>query len=146
MRRYTVMFKALADETRLRLLRLILEAGHPVCVCELADALGLPLYHVSKHLAILRQAGLVVDDRRGTWVDYAPSRESPLLVDICEMVRRRITGPRFERDLQRLRVRLGLRQEGQCVLGPGHPLANSALAHAGLTDSTPADSDKEERS
>ncbi len=137
------MFKTLADETRLRLLKLILEAGHPVCVCELADALGLPLYHVSKHLAVLRQGGLVVDDRRGTWVHYAPSQDSLLLADICQVVRRRITGPLFDRDLERLHVRLGLRQGGQCVLGPGHPLANSALADAGLTDSTPADSEEE---
>ena len=70
MNMYMSGFKALSDLTRLRALRMILISGSPLCVCELSEALGLPQYQVSKHLAILRQAGLVTDSRVGTWVYF----------------------------------------------------------------------------
>lgn len=132
MREYIRLFKALADGTRLRILKLICESGQKTCVCELADALDLPSYQVSKHLAVLRQSGLVVDDRSGTWVSYEPSGEPTMLRELYEFLRRQVRGPQFDRDLKRLRIRLALRQEGQCVLGPGHPLAAAAYDRAGL--------------
>ncbi len=68
---FTYGFKALSDLSRLRALRMLLTAEGPVCVCELADALGLPQYQISKRVAILRQACLVTDSRIGTWVCYS---------------------------------------------------------------------------
>jgi ArsR family transcriptional regulator len=62
-------FKALADEHRLRILATISRAGE-VCVCDLTDALPLLQPTVSHHLKVLRDAGLVVAERRGTWVYY----------------------------------------------------------------------------
>ncbi|SDN07515.1 transcriptional regulator, ArsR family [Lentzea albidocapillata subsp. violacea] len=65
------MFKALGDPVRLRLLSLI--ASRPsgeVCVCELTPAFELSQPTISHHLKLLRQAGLVDSDRRGTWVYY----------------------------------------------------------------------------
>lgn len=112
-------FKALSDLTRLRALRMILISEKPVCVCELADALGLPQYQVSKHLAILRQAGLVTDFRVGTWVYYSiPLEVSQFTVSLCELVREHLSGPTFDSDAARLRDRLALREDGRCVLGP----------------------------
>lgn len=65
------MFKALGDPVRLRLLSLI--ASRPsgeVCVCELTPAFNLSQPTISHHLKLLRQAGLVASERRGTWVYY----------------------------------------------------------------------------
>ncbi|TVQ94290.1 MAG: ArsR family transcriptional regulator [Chromatiaceae bacterium] len=65
----TTLFAALAHETRLRCL-LLLAGDHELCVCELTYALGLPQPHISRHLAQLREAGLVSDRRAGIWVYY----------------------------------------------------------------------------
>jgi ArsR family transcriptional regulator len=64
-------FKALGDPVRLRLLSLIAaRAGGEVCVCELTDAFTLTGPTISHHLKVLREAGLVDSQRRGTWVYY----------------------------------------------------------------------------
>jgi ArsR family transcriptional regulator len=64
-------FKALGDPARLRLLSLIAaRAGDEVCVCELTDAFTLTGPTISHHLRVLREAGLVECERRGTWVYY----------------------------------------------------------------------------
>ena len=64
-------FKALGDPVRLRLLSLIAaRAGGEVCVCELTDAFTLTGPTISHHLRVLREAGLVDCQRRGTWVYY----------------------------------------------------------------------------
>jgi ArsR family transcriptional regulator len=66
-----LLFKAVADPVRLRLLSLI--ACHPggeSCVCDLLDAFDMTPPSVSYHLKILREAGLLSSQRRGTWVYY----------------------------------------------------------------------------
>ena len=64
-------FKALGDPVRLRLLSLVAaRAGGEVCVCELTDAFTLTGPTISHHLRVLREAGLVECERRGTWVYY----------------------------------------------------------------------------
>lgn len=64
-------FKALADPVRLRLLSLIAAAGgQEVCVCELTPAFELSQPTISHHLKVLREAGLLTSQRRGTWVYY----------------------------------------------------------------------------
>ncbi|MEJ3742573.1 metalloregulator ArsR/SmtB family transcription factor [Actinomycetes bacterium KLBMP 9797] len=66
-------FKALGDPVRLQLLSMI--ASHPVgevCVCELTPAFELSGPTISHHLKVLREAGLIECERRGTWVYYWP--------------------------------------------------------------------------
>ncbi len=67
-------FRALSDATRLRLLHL-LRAG-PLCVGDLVAVLGVPQPKASRHLEVLRRAGLVEDDKRGLWRFYrlSPAR------------------------------------------------------------------------
>lgn len=131
MNRFTEVFKALADGTRLRIVRLILSAECPVCVCELADALDVPQYQVSRHLAVLRHAGLVTDARKGTWVYYAPaSAQDAFFRRLYDLVRDGIDHEAFERDVQRLNVRLALRCGDECVLGPGDQKVRDALLQA----------------
>lgn len=65
------MFKAMGDPVRLRLLSLI--ASHPggeACVCDLTGVFDLSGPTISHHLKVLREAGLISGERRGTWVYY----------------------------------------------------------------------------
>jgi ArsR family transcriptional regulator len=62
------LFRALADDTRLRILAL-LSAGE-VCVCHIHGALDLPQPTVSRHLAYLRKSGLAAARREGLWMHY----------------------------------------------------------------------------
>jgi DNA-binding transcriptional ArsR family regulator len=66
------VFKALGDPVRLRLLSMIAaaQADVGICVCELTPAFDLSQPTISHHLKLLRQAGLVGSERRGTWVYY----------------------------------------------------------------------------
>ena len=67
-----VVFKALADKTRLRILGLL--GNNEVCVCHIHDTLALPQPTVSRHLAYLRRSGLVDTRRDGVWMHYQVSR------------------------------------------------------------------------
>ncbi len=65
------VLKALADPARLRLLSLIgSHDGGDACVCDLTGAFDLTAPTISHHLKVLREAGLITADRRGTWVYY----------------------------------------------------------------------------
>jgi ArsR family transcriptional regulator len=68
MNRTAHIFKALSDETRLRIMGLLLEGE--LCVCDLMAVLELPQSTTSRHLAYLRNAGLVSDRRQGVWMKY----------------------------------------------------------------------------
>jgi ArsR family transcriptional regulator len=63
------VFKALSDETRIRLLKLLQQ--RELCVCELVQALNMTQSRVSRNLGILKDAGLVKDRRDGLWVHYS---------------------------------------------------------------------------
>lgn len=66
------MFKALGDPVRLRLLSLVAShAGGEACVCDISPAFDLSQPTISHHLKVLREAGLLDCERRGTWVYYS---------------------------------------------------------------------------
>ncbi len=69
-------FKLLADETRLCSLLLIAQEGE-LCVCELMSALGQSQPKISRHLAMLRSAKVLLDRRQGQWVFYRLNPELP---------------------------------------------------------------------
>jgi ArsR family transcriptional regulator len=73
----TALFAAFANDTRLRCLMLLMDHDE-LCVCELTHATGVLQPHVSRHLAQLRELGLVSDRREGLWVYY---RIHPALPD-----------------------------------------------------------------
>ena len=89
MRSTVRLFKALADETRLRILGLVRVHGH-LCVCEVQDVLGITQSKASRHLRYLRDAGLLVDSRDGAVVNYAvpddPGDDARLLLDILPLL------------------------------------------------------------
>lgn len=63
------LFKLLSDQTRLSIVLLVAEHSE-LCVCELTEALDLSQPKVSRHLAILRNGGLLEGEKRGQWVYY----------------------------------------------------------------------------
>ena len=71
------LFKALADETRLRILNLL--CRRELCVCQIVEALRIGQSKASRHLATLRHAGLVTDRREGLWMYYSLSDPSQKL-------------------------------------------------------------------
>jgi ArsR family transcriptional regulator len=97
-------FKCLSDDTRLRCVTLLQNEGK-LCVCELTTALDLSQPKISRHLASLRQCGLLQDSREGQWVFYQissklPDWTLPLLINALLAVE--LTDS-FKLDLQRLK-------------------------------------------
>lgn len=81
------MFKSVSDPTRVRILAAILGAGE-LCVCHVETALGVTQSRASRHLAVLKRAGLVVDRRAGAWVHYAvPRKPAPVAQAILRVLR-----------------------------------------------------------
>ncbi len=70
------LFKCLADDTRLHATLLIVRQGE-LCVCELMEALDQGQSKISRHLAQLRNCGILDDTRRGQWVYYSLARDLP---------------------------------------------------------------------
>ncbi len=70
------LFKLLADETRLQTVLLVAEEGE-LCVCELTSALEQTQPKISRHLAMLRSAKVLLDRRQGQWVFYRLNPQLP---------------------------------------------------------------------
>jgi len=115
------LMKALADETRLRVMNLLLTAKVPLCVCEMVDALNLPQYLVSRHLVILKNVELVKVEKKGTWAYHSLENEGGANATVIVFLRAFLAGERFEQDRTQLEKRLRLRKAGKCVVG--FPLA-----------------------
>jgi DNA-binding transcriptional ArsR family regulator len=120
MRTLVGLFKALSDETRLRIINLLL--GGELCVCELMDALQMPQPRISHQLRILKGAGLVMDRREGRWIIYAleaMEKDDPAS-PVLKILQDRITGGVFERDRARLLETFAKGLRTSCTNGP-HP-------------------------
>ena len=65
------IFKALSDETRLRILSLMKDGE--ICVCDIAETLGMTQPNISFHLSMLKEAGLIKDRKNGRWIHYSLS-------------------------------------------------------------------------
>ncbi len=76
------VLKAIADETRMNILKLLL--GHNYCVRALASELGLAEATISQHLKVLREAGLLVGEKRGYFMHYSVQR--PLLFELAREI------------------------------------------------------------
>ncbi len=87
MNELTAVFQSLEEETRLRILALLMEAGE-LCVCDLIAILQLPQSTISRHLAHLRNAGWLQDRREGVWIYYSIVRQpGPLLQSLLPTIR-----------------------------------------------------------
>ena len=97
-----LLFRALADPTRLRLLNLI--ADREICVCYLVEILRMSQPKVSRHLAYLRRAGVAASRREGKWMHYrlmTPDDEAAAAI-LREVLGRLRQMPAMRRDVSRL--------------------------------------------
>lgn len=118
MRELERIFKGLADQTRLRMINLLLHGE--LCVCDIQYVLDSPQPNVSRHLAYLKHSGLVLDRREGQRMYYR-------LAEQDEAVRRRLlaflqaafaASGEFERDLRKLQKAI---ERGACTVSANRP-------------------------
>lgn len=99
-----LLFRAMADRTRLRILNLL--RGGEVCVCDLVSVLNLAQPKVSRHLAYLRKAGLVTARKDGHWAYYRlAAPQSPLhenMLNCLSCCAEQL--PQLDRDAKRLKT------------------------------------------
>ena len=95
--------KALSDENRVRSLMMLVEGE--LCVCQIIEMLGLAPSTVSKHMSILRQAGLVDTRKEGRWMYYRSAEKGPPSVrEILKWLARHLkTNARIVKDTRRVR-------------------------------------------
>lgn len=105
------LFQAFADPTRLRILNLL--GDGELCVCQIVYVLGMSQPKISRHLAMLRKAGLVTDHKEGRWVHYSLSKSiTGLHAKLAGTVRNDLGNIELlQDDVQRLRRAPKLSQE-----------------------------------
>ena len=96
------IYQCLCDPTRLRILHLLTKT--PLCVCHFQEILGEPQVKVSKHLAYLRERGMVTAERQQSWMIYSlPQKRAAELENNLKCLQDCVqTDPVFKRDLKAL--------------------------------------------
>lgn len=89
LRQHAALLKAVGDETRLEIVALLADAGEPVCVCDIEVHFDLSQPTISHHLKVLRKAGWLLSERRGTWVFYEVDRSALDRLDSLSVALRR---------------------------------------------------------
>ena len=113
----TNVIRALADETRLRIINLFIKSRQILCVCELVDTLKIPQYAVSKALTIIKNAGLLTAEKKGTWVNYELNKSIEQNKILFNFLKNYLSDEIFLEDELRLKNRLLLREDNRCVVG-----------------------------
>ena len=116
MNELVTIFKALSDETRLRIIKL-LEEGE-LCVCDVTAALDMAQPKVSFHLSTLKEAGLIKDRKQGKWIHYSLTEKDlfrrMLILSACERMR----DGTISDDKKRLNTFLGDKEQTGNVVAP----------------------------
>ncbi len=100
-------FKALSEPVRLRIIYLMLQRGE-LCVCDIVDSLTVSQSVVSRHLAYLRNQGLVSTRRDGVWVYYELVSPSSFVADVLTAFNQMAsTAADLQQDLQRVEASAG---------------------------------------
>ena len=111
MKQIAHIYKALADETRLRILALLLSEGE-LCVCNIIAALKLPQSTVSRHLAYLRKTEWVNDRRSGLWIYYSLRSGDDCQKELISVLKKQLLTTRVSIDDCALLAGFG--NEGRC--------------------------------
>lgn len=115
MRDLLAVVKALADETRMRIVTAL--DGHELCVCQIVELLELAPSTVSKHMSILKQARLVQSRKEGRWMHYrlAEKDAPPEVSEALAWVLNSLAGDaQVREDNGRLKEILGIDREALC--------------------------------
>lgn len=112
----TKTFKAISDETRIRIINLFIKSNEKICVCELMDALKLPQYKISKALGVLKNSRLLTYEKEGLWAYYKLNKTKENLL-LFNFLKNYLSDDVMKEDEKRLEQRLLLRENNRCVIG-----------------------------
>lgn len=113
------IFRALSDPIRIRIIRLMLSAKSETCLCELSESLDEPEYKLSRHVKVLRSAGIITSVREGKWVYHGIVKDMRYLKNIYLSINNFPDDSKIStRDLTRFKKRLALREGGRCKTIP----------------------------
>lgn len=114
------IFPALADRTRVRVMRLLVEGGAEMCLCDLSDSLQEPAYKLSRHLKLLRGIGLLRAKKEGRWIYHRIVNQDRSFDLIYKIIRQLPDDEgKFSKDLTRFRRRAKMAPGTRCR--PIHP-------------------------
>lgn len=115
--RYKIIFKALSELTRLKIMWLLLSIDSKISVSEIIDVLEENQYNVSKHLRILKNAGLIYEKKEGKWSFYHYRNSNDSFDKAIKETVLTIPKNLMLDETARCQKRLSLRVDGKCVIG-----------------------------
>lgn len=116
---YIEVFKALSDLTRLKIMWLLLSIDSKICVSEIIDVLGENQYNISKHLKILKKAGLVYEKKEGKWIFYHYRSSIGYFDDMIKKAVLTIPEDLLVDEVERCKKRLNMRIDDKCIVTNG---------------------------
>ena len=126
--KYIDALKALSEPNRLRLFWLLLHVDQRITVAEAMDVTGESQHNVSRNLKMLYKAGLLTPEKQGKWVYYTLTKQTaPHCKGLVDSVRY-LPEEDFIEVCKRCVIRLSLRMNGECVLGPNSEEWTSAIS------------------
>lgn len=111
-------YQALSQKCRFRIMRLLIKAKKPLCICELMDVLHKPQYKISRCLSILKEANLISEEREGRLLMHSPDLSDQVnkqLFASVEKVNLKENADLIS-DIDNLNERLALRKDGKVVV------------------------------
>lgn len=119
MEEFVNVFKALSDQTRLKIVWLLDSTNTELCVCEIMDSLNESQYNISKHLKVLKSTGIVKSSKDGRWMYYSLSkpRDAGQFFDLIIQAIQAIPHKNLLLESKKLNKRMTLRKDGKCVVG-----------------------------
>jgi ArsR family transcriptional regulator len=117
MEEFTTILSALSDKTRLKIIWLLEKVDPELCVCEVIDALEESQYNISRHLKVLKNAGLLRTKKVGRWVFYCLINPPNQFRKFIYQAVLALPEEMLILEEERLRKRLTLRENGKCVVG-----------------------------
>ncbi|QEN08612.1 ArsR family transcriptional regulator [Oceanispirochaeta crateris] len=114
---YTIVFKALSDITRLKIMWLLLSIDSKISASEIIDVLNENQYNVSKHLRILKNAGLIYEKKEGRWSFYHYRSSHDAFDESIRNTVLTIPEELMQTEIGHCQKRLSMRVDGACVIG-----------------------------
>lgn len=117
MKQYTNILKALSDTTRLKIIWLLNNVDSKICVSEIIDVLDEYQYNVSRHLRLLKKAGLIEEVKEGKWVFYYLKPVKSEFELLIMKVVQSIPPEKMATESLKCKQRLAMREGNKCIIG-----------------------------
>ena len=111
---YIQVLKSLSVKTRIRILALLHHAKK-ACVSEIVETLGESQYNISRHLKVLKDAGMVVGSKKGRWIYYQLNDNQVQFKKVLLEAVKEVSSEILQDDLERLQNKLSEQIEEQCI-------------------------------